>query len=131
MEEIKEGRILIRVSAVYLLLFALLYLVLGIITAAAKIEGLGAAHGSGSTLVIILAYGTAILSLAASVIGFRTAKGKLEPGYCRIIGIVIAAISLVSVIYIQITENKFEFFDMIVMACGIFYLMGANKIERS
>lgn len=129
MDQKKEGRMLIRISAILLTVFALIYLLLGIIATVAEVEGLGAVHGSGETLVLVLAYGTAIMALGAAFVGFRTAKESMDAGICKILGVVITVLSLISVIYIQIAQGKFELFDILVMVCGIFYIMGAKKVQ--
>ena len=130
MEQKKEGRILIKVAAVYLMIFAAIYLILGIFTMMADVEGLGAAYGNWSKLVTILAFGTAVISFIAAAVGMKAAKGTMNAGICKVLGIILLFFGAVSLLYIQITQNKFELFDMVVVVCGIFYMVGSKKIMR-
>lgn len=54
-------------------------------------------------------------------------KGIL--GACRVCGLVIAAIGLVSLIWLQVTQDTFSIFDCIALVLGvaIFYLAGKKN----
>lgn len=112
----------LKFFGIIMILFGLLYAILGTVALMGKLGGVLPGHEAQETLIVVLAYVVAVLSI---ICGIVCVKGAL--GACRVFGIIIAALGLVSLIYLQVTESSFSIFDCIALVFGIAIFSVASK----
>ena len=103
----------LKVFGVILILFGLLYAVVGTLAVLGKAGGVLPGHDAQEMLVIVLAYAAALLALICGIAGL---SGSL--GVCKILGILLAVIGLAALIYTQLTQDAFNFFDCATLVLG-------------
>ena len=114
----------LKFFGIILFLFGAVYAILGTIALFGTASGLLPGHAAQETLIIILAYVIAALSLIGGVI---CVKGIL--GGCRVIGLILAILGLISLIYMQITQDAFSIFDCIALVLGAAIFGAARKAD--
>lgn len=107
---------------VVMVAFGLIYAILGTLALAGMMQGLLPGHESGEAVIMILAYAVAILAL---VCGYACIKGNR--GTARTLGIVFAVIGLVSLIYTQISQSAFNYFDCLALLLGVAIVFQAKE----
>ena len=98
-----------------MIIFGVIYAILGTLALAGVLGGILPGHESQEVLVLFLAYATACL------------RGNMQTA--RIFGGIIAVIGLVSLIYLQITQDTFNLFDCIAVVLGVSIFYQAGKAE--
>ena len=110
-----------------MIVYGILYALLGTIAAAGLEQGLLPGQESGDVykrqLLMVLAYVIAILAI---ICGFACLKGN--NGMASVLGLIFAIVGLISLVYAQISQDAFNLFDCITMVLGvaIFYLARKN-----
>lgn len=114
----------LKFFGVLMILFGLIYAILGTVALMGKLGGVLPGHDAQETLIVVLAYVVAVLAIICGVV---CVKGIL--GACRVCGLVIAALGLVSLIWLQVTQDTFSIFACIALVLGvaIFYLAGKKN----
>lgn len=103
----------LKLFGVIALLFGALYAILGTLALMGTVSGLLPGHEAQEALVVILAYAVAVLAI---ICGAACIKGAYS--ICRTLGLVFALIGLISVIYLQLTQNSFSMADCIAFVLG-------------
>ena len=116
--EKKSNAGVLKFFGIVMILFAIIYAVVGTLAIAGVAEGILPGHET-QEIIIVLAYAVAVLSL---ICGIACVKGSF--GVCRAFGLLFAVVGLVSLIYMQVTQSSFNLFDCIAMVLGvaIYYL---------
>ncbi len=114
----------LKFFGILMILFGLLYAILGTVALMGKVGGILPGHEAQETLIVVLAY---VIALLAIILGIACVKGAL--GVSRALGLVFAALGLVSLIYMQVTQDAFSIFDCIALVFGIaiFYVAGKSN----
>ena len=114
----------LKFFGVLMILFGLIYAILGTVALMGKIDGVLPGHDAQEILIVILAYAVSVLAI---ICGIVCVKGVL--GACRGFGLLIAAIGLVSLIWLQVTQDTFSISECfaLVMGAAIFYLAGKKN----
>lgn len=117
--EKKSNAGVLKFFGIVMILFAIIYAVVGTLAIAGFAEGILPGHETQEIIIIVLAYAVAVLSL---ICGIACVKGSF--GVCRAFGLLFAVVGLVSLIYMQVTQSSFNLFDCIAMVLGvaIYYL---------
>ena len=104
----------LKFFGVLMILFGLIYAILGTVALMGKIDGVLPGHDAQEILIVILAYAVSVLAIICGIV-------------C--VGLLIAAIGLVSLIWLQVTQDTFSISDCIalVMGAAIFYLAGKKN----
>lgn len=120
----KKGSGSLKILGILLIIFGLIYGILGTLCLAGTIEGLLPGHEEQEAIVIILSY---VISLLAIIGGIASIISKLK--LARVIGLIFAIVGLGSLIYTQLAHDAFNIFDCIAMVLGvaIFYLAKSDK----
>lgn len=116
---------LLKFWGVLLIIYALIYTALGTLILVGQNEGLVPGFEGQTTLLIITSYIIALISLFGGIVCIVQ---KLTAA--RIIGIVFAALGLVSLISAQLTQDEFNIFSLIEVLLGISIFISAKKTEN-
>lgn len=130
MDKNRKAKFIIKSAATLLLLFVVFYSALGVLSAWHKVRGLGPAFDSSNPTVMLLAYGTVYFALICAFAGLEICNDTLPPGLCRILGILVILLSLITLIYIHIKENRLELFNIASTACGMLYLFAFKYFDK-
>ena len=103
----------IKIFGAVALLFGIVYAILGTLALTGAVSGLLPGHEAQEALVVVLAYAVAILAI---ICGAACIKGVYS--VCRALGLVFAVLGLVSLIYLQITQDSFSIADCIALVLG-------------
>ena len=99
---------------VVLLLFGLIYAVVGTLALVGTMKGVLPGHETQEILVVVLAYAVAVLNVLTGIVclaGARTAA--------RVLGVIVAIVGTAGVIYNQIVLDSFNYFDFVSLLLGI------------
>ncbi|HIZ80553.1 MAG TPA: hypothetical protein H9722_00480 [Candidatus Mediterraneibacter pullistercoris] len=113
---------ILKFFGVLMILFGLIYAALGTAALIGELGGILPGHEAQETLVVVLAYAVALIAI---VLGIACVKGAL--GVSRALGLVFAAFGLVSLIYLQVTQDTFSIFDCVALVFGIAIVYVAGK----
>lgn len=103
----------LKIFGAVALLFGIVYAILGTLALTGAVSGLLPGHEAQEALVVVLAYAVAILAI---ICGATCIKGVYS--VCRALGLVFAVLGLVSLIYLQITQDSFSIADCIALVLG-------------
>lgn len=122
----KENHGALTCLGIISIIFGLIYALLGTLSLTQSITGIFPGHEEKKIITIILAYTITIISI---ICGILSIKGKYKS--TKKIGIILAIIGLISLIYNQLTQNTFNSFDCIaiVLSAGIIYLAYIAEIR--
>lgn len=107
---------------VVLLLFGLVYAVVGTLALVGTMKGVLPGHETQEILVVVLAYAVAVLNVLTGIVclaGARTAA--------RVLGIIVAIVGAAGVIYNQIVLDSFNYFDFVSLLLGISIVAAAKN----
>ena len=99
---------------VVLLLFGLIYAVVGTLALVGTMKGVLPGHETQEILVVVLAYAVAALNVLTGIVclaGARTAA--------RVLGAIVAIVGAAGVIYNQIALDSFNYFDFVSLLLGV------------
>ena len=121
-----EGHGTLTFLGVVMIIFGLVYALLGTLSLMGTITGVLPGHEEQEIIIVILSY---IIAILAIIGGISSVRGKFATA--RTVSLIFAVIGLVSLIYNQVTQDTFNNFDCItmVLGAGIFYLATTAKKE--
>ena len=121
-----EGHGTLTFLGVVMIIFGLVYALLGTLSLMGTITGVLPGHEKQEIIIVILSY---IIAILAIIGGITSVRGKFATA--RTVSLIFAVIGLVSLIYNQVTQDTFNNFDCItmVLGAGICYLATTAKKE--
>ncbi|WP_418753136.1 hypothetical protein, partial [Faecalitalea cylindroides] len=111
-----------KVSGILMILFGIVYAILAIMTYTGSVQGLLPGHESQEVMVAVLSAAVALLALIGGICAVMGNKPV-----AKVIGFVFAAVGLVSLIYLQFTQNAFNIADCIAMVLGVMLFTSAKE----
>lgn len=118
----KNNSGVLKVFGIVMILFGVIYAVLGTLALMGTLQGVLPGHEAQETIVVVLAYVVAVLALLC---GAACMAGVVK--VCRVLGFVFAVAGLVSLIYTQLTQGTFNIFDCIAAVFGIAIFVTAAR----
>ena len=121
----KTNGITLKIFGVIMLLFGLVYGIVGSLALAGTLQGVLPGHQAQEILVIVLAYGVALLAIVCGILCLKNvASGAM------VTGILLALLGLAGVVYNQIALDSFNLFDMLGLLFGVSIAATAMKLRR-
>ena len=111
-----------KVSGILMILFGIIYAILAVMAYTGSVKGILPGHESQELLVAVLAAAVALLSIVGGVCAVMGNKPV-----AKIVGAVFAAVGLVSLIYLQLTQDAFNIADCIAMVLGVMLFTSAKE----
>ena len=111
-----------KVSGILMILFGIVYAILTIMAYTGSVQGLLPGHESQEVMVAVLSAAVALLALIGGICAVVGNKPV-----AKVIGFVFAAVGLVSLIYLQFTQNAFNIADCIAMVLGVMLFTSAKE----
>ena len=123
----KEGNGAIMFLGLIMILYAIMYALLGTLSLLGEITGVLPGHEEQEIIIVIWSYAIAIIAVIGGIACIRT---KFD--LARKIAVIFAIIGLASLIYVQLTQDMFNSFDCIamVLGVGIYYLATISLKEE-
>ena len=119
------NRTTLKIFGVIMLLFGLVYGIVGSLALAGTLQGVLPGHQAQEILVIVLAYGVALLAIVCGILCLKNvAAGAL------VTGILLALLGLAGVVYNQIALDSFNLFDMLGLLFGVSIAATAMKLRK-
>ena len=119
------NRTTLKIFGVIMLLFGLVYGIVGSLALAGTLQGILPGHQTQEILVIILAYGVALLAIVCGILCLKNvAAGAM------VTGILLALLGLAGVVYNQIALDSFNLFDMLGLLFGVSIAATAMKLRK-
>lgn len=115
----------LKFTGIIMIVFALIYAVVGTLALLGAVNGALPGHESQETLVIILSYAVALFAL---ICGIACVKGITN--LAKVFGAIFAIVGLVALIYLQVTQDSFSIFDCLAVCFGIAIFSIASKVEK-
>ena len=123
----EEGSGALRVLGVTMIVFGIVYAVLGTLSLLGIITGPFPGHEKQEPVIVTLSYITLIVSILG---GIASINGNIKK--IKTLGVIFSIIGLISLIYTGITQKVFNNFDCITIVLGVGIIILANiaKIEN-
>ena len=119
------NRTTLKIFGVIMLLFGLVYGIVGSLALAGTLQGVLPGHQAQEILVIVLAYGVALLAIVCGILCLKNvAAGAM------VTGILLALLGLAGVVYNQIALDRFNLFDMLGLLFGVSIAATAMKLRK-
>lgn len=119
------NRTTLKIFGVIMLLFGLVYGIVGSLALAGTLQGVLPGHQAQEILVIVLAYGVALLAIVCGILCLKNvATGAM------VTGILLALLGLAGVVYNQIALDSFNLFDMLGLLFGVSIAATAMKLRK-
>ena len=119
------NRTTLKIFGVIMLLFGLVYGIVGSLALAGTLQGILPGHQTQEILVIVLAYGVALLAIVCGILCLKNmATGAM------VTDILLALLGLAGVIYNQIALDSFNLFDMLGLLFGVSIAATAMKLRK-
>lgn len=119
------NRTTLKIFGVIMLLFGIVYGIVGSLALAGTLQGVLPGHQTQEILVIVLAYGVALLAIICGTLCLKNvASGAM------VTGIILALLGLAGVIYNQIALDSFNLFDMLGLLFGVSIAATAMKLKK-
>ena len=119
------NRTTLKIFGVIMLLFGIVYGIVGSQALAGTLQGVLPGHQTQEILVIVLAYGVALLAIICGILCLKNvATGAM------VTGIILALLGLAGVIYNQIALDSFNLFDMLGLLFGVSIAATAMKLKK-
>ena len=116
----------LKVWGVLLILLGLVYALLGSLALAGTVTGVLPGHENQEILVVVLAYAVAVLAFIAGIACIKGART-----FSMVMGIILTVIGAVSLIYVQVTQQSFSYFDILAVLLGISMFFMAKQIKEN
>lgn len=121
----KTNGITLKIFGMIMLLFGLVYGIVGSLALAGTLQGVLPGHQAQEILVIVLAYGVALLAIVCGILCLKNvATGAM------VTGILLALLGLAGVVYNQIALDSFNLFDMLGLLFGVSIAATAMKLRK-
>lgn len=115
----------LKIFGVIMLLFGVVYGIVGSLALAGTLQGVLPGHQTQEILVIVLAYGVALLAIICGILCLKNvASGAM------VTGIILALLGLAGVVYNQIALDTFNLFDMLGLLFGVSIAATAMKLRK-
>ncbi len=114
----------LKILGFVMIAYALVYGLLGTLSLTGTVRGVLPGHEAQEVLVIVLAYGVALLTLICGIACIRGSRNT-----AKITGLVFAVLGLVSQCYLLITGNGLNIFDVLAIVLGVCIYILTNKTE--
>lgn len=121
----KTNGITLKIFGVIMLLFGLVYGIVGSLALAGTLQGVLPGHQAQEILVIVLAYGVALLAIVCGILCLK----NVTTG-AMVTGILLALLGLAGVVYNQIALDSFNLFDMLGLLFGVSIAATAMKLRK-
>lgn len=119
------NRTTLKIFGVIMLLFGLVYDIVGSLALAGTLQGVLPGHQTQEILVIVLAYGVALLAIVCGILCLKSvATGAM------VTGILLALMGLARVVYNQIALDSFNLFDMLGLLFGVSIAATVMKLRK-
>ena len=119
------NRTTLKIFGVIMLLFGLVYGIVGSLALAGTLQGILPGHQTQEILVIVLAYGVALLAIVCGILCLKNvATGAM------VTGILLPLLGLAGVVYNQIALDSFNLFDMLGLLFGVSIAATAMKLRK-
>ena len=119
------NRTSLKIFGVIMLLFGIVYGIVGSLALAGTLQGVLPGHQAQEILVIVLAYGVALLAIVCGILCLKNvATGAM------VTGILLALLGLAGVVYNQIALDSFNLFDMLGLLFGVSIAATAMKLRK-
>ena len=119
------NRTTLKIFGVIMLLFGIVYGIVGSLALAGTLQGILPGHQTQEILVIVLAYGVALLAIVCGILCLKNvAAGAM------VTGILLALLGLAGVVYNQIALDSFNLFDMLGLLFGVSIAATAMKLRK-
>ena len=119
------NRTTLKIFGVIMLLFGIVYGIVGSLALAGTLQGVLPGHQAQEILVIVLAYGVALLAIVCGILCLKNvATGAM------VTGILLALLGLAGVVYNQIALDSFNLFDMLGLLFGVSIAATAMKLRK-
>ena len=119
------NRTTLKIFGVIMLLFGIVYGIVGSLALAGTLQGVLPGHQTQEILVIVLAYGVALLAIICGILCLKNvAAGAM------VTVIILALLGLAGVIYNQIALDSFNLFDMLGLLFGVSIAATAMKLKK-
>ena len=119
------NRTTLKIFGVIMLLFGIVYGIVGSLALAGTLQGVLPGHQTQEILVIVLAYGVALLAIICGILCLKNvAAGAM------VTGILLALLGLAGVVYNQIALDSFNLFDMLGLLFGVSIAATAMKLKK-
>ena len=119
------NRTTLKIFGVIMLLFGIVYGIVGSLALAGTLQGVLPGHQAQEILIIVLAYGVALLAIVCGILCLKNvAAGAM------VTGIILALLGLAGVIYNQIALDSFNLFDMLGLLFGVSIAATAMKLKK-
>ncbi len=115
----------LKMNGVFMIIFAVVYAATGTLALCGIIKGVLPGHESQEVVAAVLAYAVALLALICGIICI---KGITS--IAKIFGILFAIVGLVSLIYMQVTQDTFSIMDCLAAGFGLSIFYFSGKIEK-
>ena len=119
------NRTTLKIFGVIMLLFGLVYGIVGSLALAGTLQGILPGHQTQEILVIVLAYGVALLAIVCGILCLKNVTAG-----AMVTGILLALLGLAGVVYNQIALDSFNLFDMLGLLFGVSIAATAMKLRK-
>ena len=114
----------LKVLGVLMILFGVIYALLGTLALMGTLTGMLPGHEKQEVILVVLAYAVALFSLICGIVCCAGAIGA-----ARTMGIILMLVGLASLVYAQISADSFNLFDCIGMVLGA-AIYGATRTAK-
>lgn len=121
----KSNMSALKASGIIMIVFALVYVLLGTLAVAGIISNALPGHEKQETMIVILGHVVALLALVCGVVCI---KGAVAPA--KLFGAIFAVLGLAALLYQQIAHDAFSIFDCLAMCFGVSIYSIASQIEK-
>ena len=119
------NRTTLKIFGVIMLMFGIVYGIVGSLALAGTLQGVLPGHQTQEILVIVLAYGVALLAIICGILCLKNvAAGAM------VTGIILALLGLAGVISNQIALDSFNLFAMLGLLFGFSIAPTAMKLKK-
>ena len=115
----------LKASGIIMIVFALVYALLGTLAVSGIINNALPGHEKQETMIVVLGYVVALLALVCGVVCI---KGAVAPA--KLFGAVFAVLGLAALLYQQLAHDAFSIFDCLAMCFGVSIYSIASQIEK-
>ena len=115
----------LKATGIMMIVFALVYMLLGTLAVAGIISNALPGHEKQETMIVILGYVVALLALICGVVCI---KGAVDPA--KLFGAIFAVLGLASLLDQQFAHDVFSIFDCLEMCFGVSIYSIASQIEE-
>lgn len=121
----KSNMTALKASGIIMIVFALVYALLGTLAVSGIINNALPGHEKQETMIVVLGYVVALLALVCGVVCI---KGAVAPA--KLFGAVFAVLGLAALLYQQLAHDAFSIFDCLAMCFGVSIYFIASQIEK-